>query len=86
MGCGAGRGTACRVVGCSGVGAPAVSILVDIGGPHEGGPCELLPLLPLHDPRVHAVHLMSDHREPWGGRRSGRCELRGCYACEAGET
>ena len=57
--------------------APAVSVLVHIGGPHERRPCELLPLLPLHDPRMHAVHLMSDHREPWGGRRSGRCELRG---------
>ena len=57
------RGWATRVES-----APAVPILVDVGSPHERRPCELLPLLALDDPRVHAVHLMSDHREPWGGR------------------
>ena len=57
------RGEATRVES-----APAVSVLVDIGGPHQRRPCELLPLLALDDPRVHAVHLMSDHREPCGGR------------------
>ena len=62
-GWGVARGEATRVES-----APAVPILVDIGGPHERRPGELLPLLPLHDPRMHAVHLMSYHREPWGGR------------------